>query len=297
MGIKTKIEYADSTVNPIMGCSGCELYHPRAERNHCYAATLCNRYGGANKGFPETFDCPQHFPGRLEKAIKWKDLTGTDRPDKPWLDGYPRIIFVNDLSDGFCDDVDPSEWLGPCLHKMAQSPHIWLLLTKWPRAMGHFFPDGAPENFWLGTSVLRQRDEWRIKELLQIEASARFVSLEPLLSEIDIEEYLTEWLNPVSEFSSVMKVVRPALDWMIVGGESGPSARPMDAEWTRGIVDQCHDAGTPCFVKQMGTIWAVRNSPFDDRLTNVWQGGDTKGAKMEYWPEDLRVREMPEVAR
>ena len=111
MGIKTKIEYVDSSTNPIMGCTGCDL-----RESHCYAATLCGRYAG-QKGWPQSFDHPEHFPGRLEKAIKWKDLTGTKRPDKPWLDGYPRVIFVNDLSDGFCPDVDPGQWLVACVGK------------------------------------------------------------------------------------------------------------------------------------------------------------------------------------
>jgi len=260
MGIKTKLEFCDSTINPIMGCGGCELYHPNPARNHCYAAALCNRYGGL-KGWPDAFDCPRHFPGRLEKAIKWKDLTGTDRPDKPWLNGYPRIIFVNDLSDGFCDDVDPSEWLGPCLHKMSQSPHIWLLLTKWPRAMGHFFPDGAPENFWLGTSVLRQKDEWRIQELLQIKASVHWLSLEPLLSLVDLSEYL------------------PLISWTIIGGESGPGARPMYPQWARDVRDQCQEAGTPYFFKQQGE-WIHKSQqkkqawPDGARQSHLWWSKD-----------------------
>lgn len=260
MGIKTKISYSDSTVNPIMGCSGCELYNPVQSKNHCYAATFCNRWAGTNKGFPADFNSPQHFPGRLEKAIRWSDLTGTDRPNKPWLNGYPRIIFVNDLSDGFCDDVDPSGWLGPCLHKMSQSPHIWLLLTKWPKAMSYFFPDGAPENFWLGTSVFRQRDEQRIKELLRIKAAVHWLSMEPLLESVDIEEYLIEWLNPTSEFSSVMKLIRPALDWTIIGCESGSRARPMHWDWVRDIRDQCQDTGVALFLKQ-GII--------DDRIVKL----------------------------
>ena len=88
MGKHTGIEWADCSTNPIMGCSGCELYNPNPTLNHCYAATLCNRYAG-RPGWPASFTTPEHFPGRIEKALKWPDLTGTDRPDKPWLNGYP----------------------------------------------------------------------------------------------------------------------------------------------------------------------------------------------------------------
>lgn len=124
MGIKTKIEWADSSVNPIMGCTGCAL-----RKSHCYAAVLCARYAG-RKGWPESFDRPEFFPGRLEKAMKWRDLTGEARSDKPWLDGLPRHIFVNDMSDGFCPDVDAWGWLLPHLDAMGKSPHVWMLLTK-----------------------------------------------------------------------------------------------------------------------------------------------------------------------
>ena len=162
MGKDTKIEYADSTVNPVMGCTGCELYHPDPSKNHCYAATLINRYAGL-KGWPKSFNEPEYFPRRIEKAIQWPDLTNTQRKTKSWLNDYPRIIFVNDLSDGFCPDVDPMIWLYPAMKKMAESPHIWLLLTKWPKRMRRFFEQyAAPDNFWLGVSVPNQKTVWRI---------------------------------------------------------------------------------------------------------------------------------------
>lgn len=122
MAIKTGVPFADSSCNPIMGCTGCELYP-----DHCYAAKLCTRYAG-QKGWPKSFNEPEHFPGRIEKALKWSDLTGKPRADKPWLNNYPRIIFVNDMSDGFCPDVNPNEWLLPHLPAIAESPlegQIW----------------------------------------------------------------------------------------------------------------------------------------------------------------------------
>ena len=251
MGIKTAIEYCDSSINPIMGCSGCEL-----RREHCYAARLCTRYAG-RKGWPKSFDEPEFFPGRSEKAIGWSDLTGKVRPGRDaWLDGYPRVIFVNDLSDGFCPDVDPWQWLNPHIAAMDLSPHSWLLLTKWPGRMGKFFEERGhpiPDNFWLGTSISRQRDEWRVIELLRIQGAAvRFVSCEPLLGPVDLTDIqlgIAEWGNALRQIQGVSG---PKLDWVIAGGESGPGARPVHPDWVRGVRDQCQEAGVPYFHKQNG---------------------------------------------
>jgi len=252
MSIKTKIEWCDSSVNPIMGCTGCTL-----REKHCYAAVLCTRYAGC-KGWPKSFDEPEFFPGRLEKAIRWSDLSGTERPDKPWLNGRPRIIFVNDLSDGFCPDVDAWGWLLPRIDAMAESPHTWLLLTKWPDRMREFFASlgGAPGNFWLGTSVLSQDDEWRIDELLRIQGAAvRFVSVEPMLGAI---QFRPMWIVDAEERREWGDMVHPCLDWVICGGESGPGARPMHPDWARSLRDQCQEAGVPYFFKNWGA-WFPRS--------------------------------------
>ena len=251
MGIRTKIEWTDSSINPIMGCSGCAL-----RKEHCYAATLCERHAG-RKGWPQSFDRPEFFPGRLEKAIGWKDLTGTGRPDKPWLDGYPRVIFVNDLSDGFCPDVDPDKWLSPLLSQMAASPHIFLLLTKWPDRMASFFSQhSVPDNFWFGTSITNQRDaNERIPLLASICASMHFVSLEPLLELVDVN-------IPIGPRDARYGV--PALSklaWVIAGGETGHGARPMHPQWARDIRNECQAAGVPFFMKQMS-----KRAPIPDDL-------------------------------
>lgn len=235
MGIKTKIEFADSTINPVMGCTGCELYHPNLGQNHCYAARLINRHAG-RKGWPKNFNESEYFLERMEKALRWSDLTGQKREDEPWLNGYPRIIFVNDLSDGFCPDVDPRAWLEPFMKRMAESPHIWLLLTKWPKQMGRFFEQyPAPDNFWLGVSVPNQKAAWRIEYLRGTPAAIRFLSLEPLLGPTDLRGELLDG----------------DIHWVICGGESGHNARAMRPDWARGIRDQCQAAGVPFFMKQM----------------------------------------------
>ena len=270
MGIKTAIQYADSTVNPIMGRTGCELLTDR-----CFARRLCARYAG-RKGWPKDFTTPEHFPGRLEKALKWKDLTGTKRPDKPWLDGMPRVIFVNDLSDGFCPGgVDPDQWLAPCLVNMANSLHIWLLLTKWPDRMRRWMSGlpWVPDNFWLGTTLLRQDDNWRLDELLQIQGGKKWVSAEPLLGTLDLENYLGIWTNNIIDarhqqlvigkpltpdlFTALARPIHAVpykrqLDFVTIGGETGPGARPMRANWARGLRDQCQTAGVSFFFKSWG---------------------------------------------
>lgn len=269
MSIKTKIEWCDSTVNPIIGCTGCAL-----RKDHCYAAVLCARYAG-RKGWPKSFDSPEFFPGRLEKAAKWSDLTGKARLGKPWLDGLPRIVFVNDLSDGFCPDVDAELWLAPYLDMIAQSPHIWLLLTKWPKRMHEFFQRHGfiykhvlPDNVWLGVSVENPDYLWRVDELMKCPAVVRFISLEPLLGPISLRPHTgsSRWLGPmpserfygkpkhdiVTGETRIVKKPRPILNWVIVGGESGPGARPMHPDWARDIRDQCQAADVPFFFKQWG---------------------------------------------
>src|SRR5215467_10210005 len=95
----TKIEWADDTVNAEMGCDGCELWDPKNKVRICYAGLQTERMlsKGPLKGWPPTFDQPKIFPGRIATAARWKDLTGTVRENKPWLNGLPRTIFVNDM--------------------------------------------------------------------------------------------------------------------------------------------------------------------------------------------------------
>lgn len=262
MGAKTKIEWSDSTVNPIMGCSGCEL-----RKDHCYAAAMCAHYAG-RKGWPKSFAEPEFFRGRLEKAIGWRDLTGVDRPTKSWLNGRPRHIFVNDMSDGFCPDVDPWEWLAPSLPAMHLSPHIWLLLTKWPRRMGAFFKEWAgpiPSNFWLGTSILHQADaDSRCADFKSIDAAVKFVSYEPALGPVD----WTGW-----EF----------VDQIISGGESGPGDRPSHPDWHRVTRDFCQENNIAYFFKQhgrwveMGQVGALACKSVDNYQRGLLSHGKLDG--------------------
>ena len=103
MSDKTKIQWCDSTVNPTMGCEGCELWG--AQRRTCYAGTLHVRFGGASTGYAPRFEDVTLFPGRMAGATKWSDLTGRDRADKPWLNGSARLIFISDMSDSLSKTV------------------------------------------------------------------------------------------------------------------------------------------------------------------------------------------------
>src|SRR4051812_33920511 len=108
MGNKTSIEWADSTLNLEMGCDGCELRNDQTDT--CYAGKLTDRFAGLT-GWPEAFDKPKLFLHRLDGALRWSDLTGKQRPEKPWLNGLPRIIFLDDMGDTFTESL-PEDWLG-----------------------------------------------------------------------------------------------------------------------------------------------------------------------------------------
>jgi protein gp37 len=229
---------------------------------------MTNRYAG-EKGWPLSFDRPEIFGDRILKACKWTDLTSKPRAGKPWLNGMPRMIFLNDMGDTFTESL-PVNWLDPYIEQMASSPHIWLILTKRPRRMRDFFNHVGyvPENFWLGTSVVDQRTaDARIPALLQIPAGIRFLSCEPLLGPID----LTLALGGEDGTGFGGYGIRSAVGWAIAGGESGPNRRPMKLEWARDIRDECAFADVPFFMKQIDKVQPI--------------------------PEDLMIREVPQVMK
>ncbi len=266
MGIKTEIEWCDSTVNPTENCDGCELWNSKLEIRKCYAGKMVERWKGLG-----AFDKPIVLkPGRMAETLKWKDLTDSDRPSKPWLNGMPRVIFVGDMADIFSKDV-PFEFLKEEVVDMAVSaPHLYLLLTKQANRMAEFTDwltsagTGWPHNLWVGVSVTSQSTLTRAHKLRFIPARHTFVSYEPALEEINFKGYTD------------------CFDFMIIGGESGVGASMLDVGTIRRTLAWCRLHHVKTFVKQMGTAWARAHG-----------AASFKGGDMSEWPEGIRVREMP----
>lgn len=219
----------------------------------------------------------------------------------------PRV-FCASLADWLDPEV-PIGWLADLLALILETPNLdWLLLTKRPELWrdrmqcvwalgGHggaaaefWLRHSAPANVWLGTTVEDQRraDE-RIPALLSIPARVRFLSMEPLLEPVDLAFAA---FNGADSFGSM-----PGIDWIIVGGESGPGARPCNVEWIRDITRQCKSAAVPVFTKQLGArpvqhveAWGAFDGCGDERHVRL---RDPKGGDPSEWPQDLRVREFP----
>jgi protein gp37 len=295
----TKIEWADITWNPSTGCDriseGCD---------HCYALTMAARLkamGQAkyqNDGDPRTsgpgFGLTVH-PDSLGLPLTW---------------GKPQRVFVNSMSDLGHARIPP-EFLARVWAVMASTPqHTYQILTKRPerlRAMltsenawrEHLYaaagdlamdlefsiaverftemrrwiygsgtwPEVVPPlpNVHLGTSIELDRHCRRAHDLRETPAAVRFLSLEPLLG-------------------ALPSLSLEGIGWCIIGGESGPGARPMDIGWVRDLISQCRDAGVAPFVKQLGSVLGAR------------YGAGGKGGDWDAWPDDIRVREFPAVA-
>ncbi len=278
MGQKTPIQWCDSVVNGMMGCDGCELWNPAAGILACYAGNDATLHAG-RPGWPIAFDQPQHFPGRIEEACRWKDLRGKPREEKPWLDGLSRTIFFNDEGDTFTESLDPAQWLLPLIPAMEASAHFWLVLTKRPKRMLAFFSllGRIPANIIPMTSVTGPGTLGRVNDLLQLRQIradvALGLSVEPLLEDL----------------GAYRRVVN-GIDWLILGGESDQKqarARACDVGWLRSALAAGKDAGVPTFVKQLGSRPVLDGKPFPVK--------DSHGGNWDSWPEDLRVRQMPDV--
>lgn len=239
---KTSIEWADEVWNPVTGCNkvsqGCK---------HCYAETIANRFWATQyppneDGSPRKFTDVRVHPERLDDPLKWRK---------------PRRVFVNSMSDLFHDDVPDSFIADVWFAMMQANKHTYMILTKRARRMaevvqslypGESQPHANCRHIWLGVSVEDQAtaDE-RIPLLLQTPAAVRFVSYEPALGPVDLnkKELICE------AWSRGGYTIGTYLDWVIMGGESGPGARPMHPDWARSVRDQCQAAGVPFFLKQM----------------------------------------------
>lgn len=266
----TAIEWADVTWNPVTGCDrvspGCD---------NCYALTLAKRLkamgqpGYQNDGDPRTsgpgFRLTPH-PDRLDQPLRWRK---------------PRRVFVNSMSDLFHPDVPP-DFLARVYAAMvaASDRHTFQVLTKRPQRMArllndplfharvqrevwalgsHMFAGFVRPNIWWGTSIESNRYTFRADHLRDTPAAVRFLSLEPLLGRL-----------PSLDLTDI--------DWLIVGGESGLDARPVNPNWVREIRDRCVAAGIPFFFKQ----WGGRTPKANGRLLDgrTWDQYPANGARI-----------------
>lgn len=326
----TKIQWTDMSWNPIRArrrnggqrvpghycekiSSGCA---------NCYASRMQKRFRMPAFGGTQGND-------EVEPYLSEKALADMLRSRK----AMGKKVFVCDMTDVFGRWV-PDEWIDRIFAVMALRPEVtFQILTKRPERMVQYFrkqaltiyhtlryryvdagkfatvlPAVPPlPNVWLGTSVENQEtaDE-RIPHLLRVPAAVRFLSVEPLLGAIDVVppplRGSGNWLGPATQ----SRGMHNGVDWAIIGGESGPGARPCDIAHIRSLVQQCQAAGVPCFVKQLGSDPLCNDADREEHedgtlfvehamLRNRWHMRlrDKKGGDMSEWPEDLRVREFP----
>lgn len=220
MAAETQIEWTDATWNPVTGCTkitrGCDF---------CYAERFSERFRGVpDHPFENGFDLTLRH-ARLAQPLQWR---------------RPRRIFVNSMSDLFHKEI-PKDFIDAVFDTMEQADwHVFQVLTKRSSMMAKYLRNRygskkAPPHIWLGVSIEDAKNVVRLKHLQAAPASIRFVSFEPLLD-------------------SVGKVDLSGIDWAIVGGESGPYARPMAEEWALEIRDQCRKAKVAFFFKQWGGV-------------------------------------------
>ena len=282
MSQQTAIEWTDLSWNPVHGCSvvspGCA---------HCYAATLSLRYGQTKKPWTpgnaaeNVILKPHKLREPLSGAKTWQGL-GAAAAAAGKTEG--KLVFVNSMSDLFHEAV-PSTFIIDVFNVMREaSQHTFQILTKRPERMANMLRSWPLRehwpNVWLGTSIENRRFVHRADWLRIVDPAVRFISAEPLLGPLlpkiagSEEEPIAWWPDgrdtPCVPYDGLDLF---GIDWLIVGGESGSKARPMDMEWVRDLRDACEALDVAFFVKQLG--------------------GARPGTRLEDLPEDLRIREFP----
>jgi len=253
VGDVTTISWSQATWNPWIGCQkvgpGCD---------NCYAEARDQRFeGGVHWG-----------PGaerRRTSVATWRKPYRWDR--RAMEAGVRTRVFCASLADVFDNAVDP-QWRRDAAAVIRDTPHLdWMLLTKRiglvNRMVERDFGGDLPRNVWMGASVVTQEEADRdIPKLLDVDASVRWLSMEPLIERVQVDP-----------------VQMRGLDMIVVGGESGRGARHMSLEWARDLLQQAHKGGTAFHFKQMSQA---------DRPADY--------GEIEAFPEDLRVRELPSGA-
>ena len=283
----TKIEWCTHTFNPWWGCQrvspGCE---------HCYAEAFAKRTGHPVWG--------PSAERRLFGDKHWSEPTKWNASAASR--GVRERVFCASMADVFEDRRDLDAQRERLWALIATTPALdWLLLTKRPQNIAAMLPAHLDRhNVWLGTTTEdQQRADERLPHLIKNAAAVHFASYEPALGPVDFTRapaLLDALRDCCAEHDDRTRrhaarcMSRRGLDWVIVGGESGPGARPFDVAWARSTIAQCRAAGVACFVKQLsrkplGTTVTLKNS---------------KGGDMSEWIgdlSDLAVREYPEVQR
>ena len=255
MASESKIEWTESTWNPVRGCArvseGCRL---------CYAERIAQRFAGKGLAYeglatqtktgPRWTNRIKRVPHLLEQPLKWRK---------------PKLIFVNSMSDLFHEAVSP-QYIRQIFDVMKRSDwHHFQVLTKRAERLEELSLEiDWPKNVWMGVSVENQDYISRIDHLRKTNAKVKFLSLEPLL-------------GPLPDLNL------RGIDWVIVGGESGPGARPMEKDWVLQIRDNCKASGVPFFFKQWGGVHKKR------------AGRELQGRTWDELPEAMRDR--PQLSR
>lgn len=267
----SKIEWTDKTWNPVIGCSkiseGCK---------NCYAEKMAYRLRNIALN-SDKYNSLSYYPEVIDNSGKWKGKTILVETsiNKPFKWKKPRKIFVCSMGDLFHESV-PFEWIDKIMSIISSNPHhIFQILTKRPDRMLEYFDylktdfiqeilfyseEFPPQNLWVGATIENQDMANKIIPfLLKIPAKVRFVSCEPLLSNIDLEEiifsveggdaYIDSLYCDVSSEDDEM-FNGNTINWIIAGPETGPKARPMQKKWIESLYQQCKLANVPFFDKK-----------------------------------------------
>ena len=309
---KTAISWTDRTWNPVRGCS---LVSPGC--TNCYAQKQAHRFSGKGQPYEGLTRMTEHGP-----VWTGKIRTVPEALDEPLHWRKPARIFVNSMSDLFHEDV-PFEFIDRVMAVISRlsddsrprtpaDMHQFQVLTKRAERMRDYMNDELvaarvcarrfksgggsaiewpPSNLWLLVSAEDQKtlDE-RTSILLQTRAAVRGISLEPLLERVDVAplfDRCSYYCDHGDEYPEGHRPERNLIDWVIVGGESGPDARPCEIDWIRSLVTQCDYAQVPCFVKQFGS----RPMGYLNGALVPWPNHHSKGTDLGaipgHWPQEF----------
>ena len=311
MAKSTGIEWSDSTFNPFIGCAavspGCD---------NCYAKkSLPVKMMGIKWGAKE--QRVRTSPANWAKPLTWNAAHEAFFAEH----GHRQRVFCASLADVFDNAVDP-QWREDLFTLIQRTPNLdWLLLTKRIGNAAQMIADAIEdfdighdprvaawpwENVWLGATVVNQEEADRdIPKLLAVPAAKRFLSMEPLLGPVDLVQAGALWAetgnaDPMGRIINQREAADidrddPLIDWVIVGGESGPGARPMHPDWARSLRDQCVAAGVPFLFKQWGEFapnWLnddagqkIPGSEWIDRMGKKIAGRLLDGREWNQFPE------------